>query len=205
MFQAEDKVSIYGYIGTPDGNNDDALTQKYTILSFAASASMAPVHFCVESIKQQPNGIKPILAGMIANLQRGDVLVVSHYRNLANSTSEVLEVMLELSRSGVKLFVVTSDFQLDNNFQAQVVACATALLSQIGKELADTKANEQKPSEGKTTGRPVGSIGKSKLDGREEQIRSLLAAGVSMSGIARELDASRPTLLEFIKSRHLSV
>lgn len=197
-------MSIYGYIGTPDGNND-ALTQKYTILSFAASASMAPVHFCVESIKQQPNGIKPILAGMIANFQRGDVLVVSHYRNLANSTSEVLEVMLELSRSGVKLFVVTSDFQLDNNFQAQVVACATALLSQIGKELADTKANEQKTSEGKTTGRPVGSIGKSKLDGREEQIRSLLAAGVSMSGIARELDASRPTLLEFIKSRHLSV
>jgi len=52
-------------------------------------------------------------------------------------------------------------------------------------------------------GRPVGSIGVSRLDGHEEEIVKLLSDGVAKAEIARQMDVSRPALHDFIVSRKL--
>ncbi len=62
-------------------------------------------------------------------------------------------------------------------------------------------------------GRPKGSFGKSKLDGREAEIKRLLALEVSKASIAKitgvdkgtsmMIDALRGTLYHFIKTRGL--
>jgi DNA invertase Pin-like site-specific DNA recombinase len=56
---------------------------------------------------------------------------------------------------------------------------------------------------GKTLGRPKGSISKSKLDGKEDEILMLMGKKVSKSAIARILNTSRTNLLEFMKKRKL--
>jgi DNA invertase Pin-like site-specific DNA recombinase len=69
------------------------------------------------------------------------------------------------------------------------------LSSRTKEALARLKA------EGKTLGRPKGSLSGSKLDGREDEIKHILAKGVSKASAARLLDVSRGTLYAFIGSR----
>ena len=52
-------------------------------------------------------------------------------------------------------------------------------------------------------GRTKGSLGKSKLDGKQQKITKLLSLGVSNASIAKITDVSRSTLVHFIQSRGL--
>jgi DNA invertase Pin-like site-specific DNA recombinase len=58
-------------------------------------------------------------------------------------------------------------------------------------------------AEGRLLGRPKGSLGKSKLDGKEEEIRMLLEKAVSRASIARIVGVSRTALHHFIRTRRL--
>lgn len=55
----------------------------------------------------------------------------------------------------------------------------------------------------KSLGRPKG-IGKSKLDGKEAEIKILLDKNISKTSIAKIMDVSRSNLLHFIDSRSIS-
>jgi DNA invertase Pin-like site-specific DNA recombinase len=52
--------------------------------------------------------------------------------------------------------------------------------------------------------KPKGTLGKSKLDGREDEIRRLLALDVSKASIAKITGCDRSTLYNFIRSRGLA-
>jgi DNA invertase Pin-like site-specific DNA recombinase len=58
---------------------------------------------------------------------------------------------------------------------------------------------------GAKLGRPKGSLSKSKLDDRKEEIQKFLSFGVSKSAIARMMGVNRGTLLSFIGSRKIKV
>ena len=60
-------------------------------------------------------------------------------------------------------------------------------------------------SSGKKLGRPKGSLGVSRLDGKQDEIRRFLKLGVSKSAIAKITGVSRPTLYHFIGTRGLSL
>ena len=58
-------------------------------------------------------------------------------------------------------------------------------------------------SAGKLPGRPKGALGKSGLDGKEQDIRVLLGKNVSKTSIAKILDVSRSALYHFIETRKI--
>ena len=59
-------------------------------------------------------------------------------------------------------------------------------------------------AKGKLLGRPKGALGKSKLDGKEQDIRALLDKDVSKSSIAKILNVSRSALYHFIETRKIA-
>jgi hypothetical protein len=58
-------------------------------------------------------------------------------------------------------------------------------------------------AKGRLLGRPKGVLGKSRLDGKEEEIRVLLQKQVSKASIAKIVGVTRPTIYHFIKTRRL--
>ena len=71
------------------------------------------------------------------------------------------------------------------------------LATDQGSALAAARAK------GRRLGGPKGALGKSKLDGREEEIRILLQKKVSKASIAKRLRVSRIAMYHFIDSRTL--
>ena len=57
--------------------------------------------------------------------------------------------------------------------------------------------------QGKLLGRPQSALGKSRLDGKEQDIRVLLGKNVSKASIAKILDVSRSALYHFIETRKI--
>ena len=90
--------------------------------------------------------------------------------------------------------------------QTQVMSTLFCQLAQIERELCSKRTKEglQKArAKGKKLGRPKGSLGKSKLNGKEKQTQKFLALGVSKASIAKITGVDRCTLHRFIKSRGL--
>jgi hypothetical protein len=58
-------------------------------------------------------------------------------------------------------------------------------------------------AQGRLLGRPTGALGKSKLDGKEEEIQLLLEKDVSKTSVAKIVGVSPTALRHFIRTRKL--
>ena len=86
---------------------------------------------------------------------------------------------------------------------SKVMLTIFSLLAELERDLISTRtkmALAQARAAGKKLGRPKGP-GKSRLDGREDEIRGLLEKGVTRANIAKILGVSWRTLDQFIKRK----
>ena len=74
---------------------------------------------------------------------------------------------------------------------------------QMGDRLLVSELSRLGRSLGQVIGRPKGALGKSRLDGKEQDIRVLLGKNVSKASIAKILDVSRSALYHFIETRKI--
>ncbi len=82
-----------------------------------------------------------------------------------------------------------------------------ALFAEVERDLISERTREglaKAKASGKTLGRPKGSLGVSRLDGKEDEIRQFIDLGVSKSAIARITGVSRQTLYHFIRTRGIA-
>jgi DNA invertase Pin-like site-specific DNA recombinase len=83
----------------------------------------------------------------------------------------------------------------------------SALFAELERDLISERTKEglaRVREEGKLLGRPKGSLGKSKLDGKEQEIEKLIKLGVTKANIAKIVGCSWTALDSFIKTRELS-
>jgi DNA invertase Pin-like site-specific DNA recombinase len=87
--------------------------------------------------------------------------------------------------------------------QSKVMVTMFSLFAEIEQDLISERTKEgltRARAEGKLIGRPKGSFGRSKLDGKERQVRQYLARG----NVARIYDVNADTLDSLIRTRELS-
>ena len=81
-----------------------------------------------------------------------------------------------------------------------------ALFAEVERDLISERTREglaRARVSGKKLGRPKGSLGVSRLEGKEDEIRQFIELGVSRTAIARITGVSRSTLYSFMATRGL--
>ena len=189
---------------TQDTNN-----QRPAILEFARVERLEVhefVELCVSS-RRSAKARKVDL--LLAHLAPGDTLIVSELSRLGRSVGEIITLVDMLVTRQIRVFALKEGLRLTgvHDLQTTVMVTLFGLFAEIERTLLSMRTKEAlaaAKAAGKRLGRPRGVPGKSKLDGKEEEIKALLALRVSKASIAKITGVDRATLYHFIRSRRLA-
>ncbi len=146
---------------------------------------------------------------LLERLKEGDRLIDAELSRLARSVGQIAVTVSTLLKKKVRFISINESINLNGgqDMQAKVMITMFSLFSEIERDLISERTKEglkRARAEGKLLGRPRGTLGKSKLDGKEDEIKRFLKGGINKTNIARYFNVSWSTLENFIKTRKLA-
>ena len=138
-----------------------------------------------------------------------DLMLVSELSRLGRSVGQIIQVVDSLVKNHIRFVAIKENIQLNGqqqDIQSKVMVTMFGLFAEIERDLISERTREglaAARAKGNLPGRPKGSHGRSRLDGKEAEIRVLIGKQVSKTSIAKIMDVSRSTVLHFIRSRAL--
>ncbi len=146
---------------------------------------------------------------LLEELDTGDTLILSELSRMGRSVGEIITTVDTLVKKRIRFIAVKEGIRLNGSqdMQTKVMVTMFSLFAEIERDLISMRTKEglaAAKASGKKLGRPRGVLGKSKLDGREDEIKRLLALEVSKASIAKITGVDRSTLYNFIRSRKLA-
>jgi DNA invertase Pin-like site-specific DNA recombinase len=195
---------VYGYLRVSTAEQETEKF-KYAILDFANRQGWAGILFVEEQVSGRKSYKARRLGELVERLKSGDVLIVPELSRLSRSIREIWEILETLQKKGVRVCVLKQglDLQGKQDVQEKILLSVLAMLAEVERDIISQRTKEAmqaKKVQGVKLGRPAG---KSKLDGKEEEIKQLLEKRVAVSAIARLFDVNRLTVQKFIKTKKL--
>jgi DNA invertase Pin-like site-specific DNA recombinase len=146
---------------------------------------------------------------LLDRLQGGDRLIVAELSRLARSVGQIAVLVDRLLKNRIRFTSIKEGIELNGKHDIQTKTMITmfSLFSEIERDLISERTKEglkRARAEGKLLGRPKGTLGKSKLDGKEKEIKKYLELGVNKTNMARIFGVGWTTLDNFIKTRELA-
>jgi DNA invertase Pin-like site-specific DNA recombinase len=191
-------------ISTQEINN-----QRLAILNYAHQHELRIDEFLEIQVSSRRSTKDRGIDELLARLQAGDTLLVSELSRLGRSLGQIIQIVDELVKNQIHFRAIKENIWLDGqqDMQSKVMVTLFGLFAEIERDLISERTREglmAAKAKGHLLGRPKGSLGQSKLDGKESEIRRLLSKQVSKASIAKILEVSRTTLQHFINSRNIT-
>ena len=198
-------MSVFGYIRI--STSDQSIQgQEYGILRFAKDRHWTIDEIVNETVSGAVPYQKRKLGALLDQCKAKDTLIVTEISRLGRSLMEVLGVVNLCLSKGISLYTIKERFELNDTINSKVLVFAFGLASELERQLISQRTKEalaRKRADGVQLGRPKGSKGKSKLDGKEAEIGMFLAKGVTKASISKILDCDPGTVSAFIKTRRI--
>jgi DNA invertase Pin-like site-specific DNA recombinase len=198
---------VWGYIRvSTDRQNTE--NQKLVILEYANKKSLTIDNFIEVKMSSKRSTKERKIDELLDQIQEGDFLIVAELSRLGRSVGQIAILMDQLIKRKVRVVCLKENINLNGktNIQSKVMITMFSLFAEIERDLISERTKEglaRARAQGKLLGRPKGTLGKSKLDGKEQEIKNYLAKKVNKANIARIYGVSWPTLDNFIKTRRL--
>ncbi|MGI2028646.1 recombinase family protein [Endozoicomonas acroporae] len=200
------KTCAYVRISTA---HQDIDSQKLAILDYAHHNNIQIDQFVETVVSSRKKVQAQQLMMFIEQLDAGDRLMVSELSRLGRSLGQIIQIVDLLTKKNIKLTCIKENLHVGDkkSIQTKVMITLFGLFAEVERDLISERTKEglvKARSQGRVPGRPKGSLGTSKLDGKEDEISELLKKGVSKTSIAKITGVSRPTLCHFIQTRKLN-
>lgn len=197
-------MATWGYLRVST-NQQKTENQRLAILEYA-NKNKATVDHWIEVKASTRKTAKVRNLDELEDLHKGDTLITAEMSRLGRSVGHIAILVDELLNNGVKLIFIKENMELNGrrNMQSKVMVTMFSLFAEIERDLISERTKEgliRARAEGKLLGRPKGSLGRSKLDGKEKEIRQYLAKGLNKTNVARIYGVNVGTLNNFIRTR----
>lgn len=200
-------AQIWGYarVSTEQQNTEN---QRLAILEYANQKHLKINNWIETKASSRKSTKERRIDELLFQLQEGDTIIVAELSRLGRSVGQIAMLVDELLKKKVRVICLKENITLNGkaDISTKVMITMFSLFAEIERELISERTKEgltRARAEGKLLGRPKGTIGKSKLDGKEKEIKEFLAKGVNRANLARLYGVSFPTLENFLKSRGL--
>lgn len=197
---------IYAYIRVST-DKQTVENQRFEILKYADTKKITIDQWVEETVSSRRKLKDRLLGQTLEKLKNDDILIVSELSRLGRNLMEVMSILHTCMDKDIQVHTIKEKYELGNNINSKVLAFAFSLSAEIERQLISQRTKEalaRKKSEGMKLGRPKGSLSKkTKLSGKEDQIKELLEKDISYSAIGRILDVNRLTVKNFVESRNL--
>jgi len=200
-------MKTVAYLRVSTGSQD-VTHQKLAVLDYARQKRFAVDRFVEVQVSSRKAPDRRGVEELLGSLEAGDRLVVSEMSRLGRSLGQVIGIVDELVRRKVRFVAIKEDIRFEGkqDLQTKVMIALFGLFAEVERDLISERTKEGLASaraQGRLLGRPKGALGKSKLDGKEGEIRMLLEKEVSKASIAKIVGVSPTALRHFIRTRKL--
>jgi DNA invertase Pin-like site-specific DNA recombinase len=200
-------MKTIGYIRV-SMDKQDVNNQKLAIMDYARKNNFKINDFVDVKISSRRSTKARRLDELINILENGDRLIVSELSRIGRSLGQIIQFVDTLIKKNVKFIALKQGIFIDGKqtIQTKVTVGLFGLFAEIERDLISERTKQgiiAARMKGKLIGRPKGSVGKSKLDGKEEEIQNLIDKEVSITAISKILDVSRGCLYKFIKKKKI--
>lgn len=195
---------IYGYIRVST-DKQTVENQRFEIKKFCRDNSLEIDRWISETISGTKDVSKRQLGKLLDGVQQGDIIICSEISRLGRSLFMIMSILNRCMEIGAKVWTIKDNYRLGDDITSKVLAFAFGLSAEIERKLISQRTKEalaRRKADGVKLGRPVGP-GKRKLDGKEQQIRTLIEQGFSKRQIAKLYEIHESTLYEFIVARKM--
>ncbi|MDQ1329576.1 MAG: hypothetical protein QG641_2867 [Candidatus Poribacteria bacterium] len=187
-------------------DTQDVKNQKLAILEFAQREKIEVNDYVEITVSSRKSTKERKIDMLLEKLETADMLIVSELSRMGRSVGEIITTIDTLVKKKIRFIAVKEGIRLNGSqdMQTKVMVTMFSLFAEIERDLISMRTKEglaAAKASGKKLGRPNGTLGKSKLDGREDEIKRFLALDVSKASIAKITGVDRSTLYNFIRSR----
>jgi DNA invertase Pin-like site-specific DNA recombinase len=200
-------MKTIAYLRVSMGSQDLA-NQKLAVLDYARQKRFGIDRFVEVQASSRKGRDQRRIEELLDSLAAGDRLVISELSRLGRSLGQVIQIVDELVKRKVRFTAIKESIRFEGkqDLQTKVMIALFGLFAEVERDLISERTREglaAARAKGRLLGRPKGSLGTSKLNGKEGEIRMLLEKEVSKRSIAKIMDVSTTNLRHFIRTRKL--
>lgn len=195
---------VYGYIRVST-DRQTVENQRFEIKRFCKENNLQVDKWIAETISGTKSVDKRQLGKLLKGVKPGDIIICSEISRLGRSLFMIMSVLNHCMEIGAKVWTIKDNYRLGDDITSKVLAFAFGLSAEIERKLISQRTKEalaRKKSEGVQLGRPKGP-GKRILDGKEKQIKAMLAAGLTKVQVSKAYGIHVSTLHEFLTVKKL--
>ena len=180
----------------------DVRNQRLAILEYARKHDFRIDDFIEAIASGQASEKRRRLDELMHVLQRGDRLVVSELSRLGRSLGQIDA----LAKTGVAFVAMKENIRIEGkrDIQTKVMTTLFALFAEVERDLISERTREglaKARASGQKLGRPKGSLGVSRLNGKEDDIRRFSSWAFPRPPSPSSTGVSRTTLYSFMSTR----
>ena len=195
---------IYGYIRVST-DRQTVENQRFEIKRFCKNNNLKVDKWIAETISGAKGVDKRKLGKLLKGVKKDDIIICSEISRLGRSLFMIMSVLNHCMEIGAKVWTIKDNYRLGDDITSKVLAFAFGLSAEIERKLISQRTKEalaRKKAEGVKLGRPKGS-GKRLLDGKEQELKSMLESGMTKVQIAQTYDIHVSTLHDFLTVKGL--
>lgn len=196
MFEQPEPEKAIAYLRVSTSDQDNS-NQETGLLHYATMHNLEIIKTYRDTASTGKPWAERMIAEVLADIDEGSIILVAEISRLARSTLEVLQIAAAAAARDISIIATKNNLTLNGSMESRITTTILALAAEIEREFIRTRTTEalaRAKAEGKQLGRPIGSGGASKLDGKEKEIAGFLKIKLPKTSIAKLLDVSRGTL-----------